>query len=118
MTKAGDVFKQCERTFVDLIELDKFKVPVNDKPFLTNHFAFEVVRNIPFQIEKFFELQRFDLDVTQRLIDSPKHTVLSLSDQSSEPSRTPKHGEKRDSLLILDEETANNISKAVSNSID
>jgi len=47
MTKAGDVFKQCERTFVDLIELDKFKVPSVDKPLLTDHFAFEVVRNIP-----------------------------------------------------------------------
>jgi len=30
---------------------------------------------------------------------------MSLSETSSEPSRTPKNGEKRDSLLILDEET-------------
>ena len=56
MTKAGEVFKQCERFFVDLIELDKFKVPLGNKTFLTDHFAYEVVRNIPFQIEKFFEL--------------------------------------------------------------
>jgi hypothetical protein len=63
-------------------------------------------------------MQRFDLDVTQRLIDSPKHTVMSLSDSCSEPSRTPKHGEKRDSLLILDEETASQLSKTISSSID
>lgn len=48
MTKAADVFKKTERTFVDLIELDKFKVPSENKHFLTDHFAFEVVRNIPF----------------------------------------------------------------------
>ena len=41
---------------MDIIELDKFKVPSENKPLLTNHFAFEVVRNIPSQIEKFFEL--------------------------------------------------------------
>ena len=118
MARSGEVFQKTERTFVDLIELDKFKVPVVDKPLLTDHFAFEVVRNIPSQIEKFFEMQRFDLDVTQRLIDSPKHTVMSLSDTGSEPSRTPKNSEKRDSLLILDEETVSHLTKNISNSID
>lgn len=47
MSKSGEVFKKTERTFVDLIELDKFKVPSVEKPLLTDHFAFEVVRNIP-----------------------------------------------------------------------
>jgi len=45
MAKAGEVFSKTERTFVDLIELDKFKV--NSGPLLTDHFAFEVIKNIP-----------------------------------------------------------------------
>jgi len=56
--------------------------------------------------------------VTQRLIDSPKHTIMSLSDTGSEPSRTPKHSEKRDSLLILDEETSSKLTIQIANSID
>jgi len=47
MAKAGEVFSKTERTFVDLIELDKFKVNSGDKPLLTDHFAFEVIKNIP-----------------------------------------------------------------------
>jgi hypothetical protein len=56
MQKAGEVFQKCERTFVDLIEFEKFKVPQLEQPYLTNHFAFEVIKNLPTQIEKFFEL--------------------------------------------------------------
>ena len=41
------------------------------------------MRNLPHQIEKFFELQRFDLDVSKNLIESPSKTNSSLSDNSS-----------------------------------
>lgn len=34
---------------------------------------------MPTQIEKFFELQRFDLDITTTMADSPKHTVMGSS---------------------------------------
>ena len=42
-----------------------------------------MLRNLPYQIEKFFELQRFDLDVSKNLVQSPSATNLSLSDNSS-----------------------------------
>ena len=42
-----------------------------------------MLRNLPHQIEKFFELQRFDLDVSKHLVQSPSATNLSLSDNSS-----------------------------------
>ena len=80
MRKAGEVLQSCERSFVSLTELEKFKIPMNETPILTNHFAFEVIKNLPTQIEKFFELQRFDLDVTKNMLESPRHTVLSLSE--------------------------------------
>lgn len=43
---------------------------------------------------------------------------MSLSETSSEPSRTPKNGEKRDSLLILDEETRSQFAETISSSLD
>lgn len=42
-----------------------------------------MLRNLPNQIEKFFELQHFDLDVSKNIIDSPEQTNLSSSDNSS-----------------------------------
>ena len=42
-----------------------------------------MLRNLPYQVEKFFELQRFDLDVSKNLVQSPSATNLSLSDNSS-----------------------------------
>ena len=42
-----------------------------------------MLRNLPYQVEKFFELQRFDLDVSKHLVQSPSATNLSLSDNSS-----------------------------------
>ena len=48
---------------------------------LPNHFAFEIMRNIPNQIEKFFEIMRFDLDVGHQMIATPMHTQISLTDQ-------------------------------------
>lgn len=44
-----------------MIELDKFK---HYGKVMPNHFAYEIMRNIPQQIEKFFEIMRFDLDVS------------------------------------------------------
>lgn len=37
-----------------MIELDKFKHP-RTKEVLTNHFAFELMRYVPWHVEKFFE---------------------------------------------------------------
>ena len=51
---------------------------------MPNHFAHEIMRNIPNHVEKFFELMRFDLDVSQQMIATPMHTQISLSDQMAD----------------------------------
>ena len=59
------------------------------------------MRNLPHQIEKFFELQRFDLDVSKNLIESPSKTNSSLSDNSSNLN------EKIEKFETLKQETEN-----------
>lgn len=59
----------------------------NEFKFYQKHFQFDMVKSIPIQIEKFFELQHFDLDV---------------SAQNSRDSG--KTEEKRDSLTELEED--------------
>lgn len=61
MKKATEVLSTCERSFVSLTELEKFKKV--GEPALTNHFAYDVIKNLPSEIERFFELSRFDLDI-------------------------------------------------------
>lgn len=51
-----------ERQFISLVELDKYKL---SKKVITNHFAYEIIRQVPNQIEKFYELQGFELSVSQ-----------------------------------------------------
>ena len=43
-----------------------------------------MLRNLPYQMEKFFELQHFDLDVSKNIVDSPEQTNMSLSDDNSQ----------------------------------
>jgi len=62
--------------------LEKFKVPEMIDSVNTNNFAFNLIKNLPSQIERFFELQRFDLDVTFSTVESPKHTIF---DNTSDP---------------------------------
>lgn len=70
-----------DRKFVNLIELDRFK---HYSKVMPNHFAHEIMRNIPNEVEKFFELMRFDLDVSQQMIATPMHTQISLPDQMAD----------------------------------
>lgn len=44
------------------------------------------MNDLPKQIEKFFELQHFDLDISANLIESPKETVISLTSSIAESS--------------------------------
>lgn len=54
MQRSAEVLSKCERSFVSLTEFEKFKIP--NQPILINHFAFDIVKNLPSQVEKFFEL--------------------------------------------------------------
>jgi len=58
---------------------------------------------LPRQIEIFFERQRFDLDVSQQMILSPAHTIVSMSEFNENVGYNSKL--KRDSLKELDRES-------------
>lgn len=133
--RTRDAFQSCERTFIDMHALDRYKVKskatgqlkLNEKKL-----QFDLMKNVPSQIEKFFEMQHFDFDNSNNFINSPDPTNLSMSDSSSQQnplspakglSASPNDGtrsptgeesksssltreniEKRDSLICLDEE--------------
>ena len=42
------------------------------------------MRNIPSQVEKFFELQHFDFDNSNQFLNSPDQTAMSTSSSSSQ----------------------------------
>lgn len=78
--KASKLLKEQERSFVNLVETESFKT----KGELDHdRLCFELVKSIPAQLEGYFELGSFDLDVTQAILNSPTHTILSTSDQAS-----------------------------------
>ncbi len=54
------MLQTCERSLVSLTQLEKFRTAEGIK---INHFAFDVIKDLPSQIEKFFELQSFYLDI-------------------------------------------------------
>lgn len=49
-------------------------------------------------MEKFFEMQHFDLDVSQNIIESPEHTVMSSSDTNSQDVQN--HSSEKQSLTF------------------
>ena len=51
MSKASEVFKACDREFIDLLDFEKFKVPEMVDTVSTNNFAFNLIKNLLSQIE-------------------------------------------------------------------
>ena len=87
ISRAKHSFEQCERQFIEMFDFDNYKVKdaksgidmLNEQKL-----GFDIMKNVPSQIEKFFELQHFDLDVSSNIIYSPEPTNYSHSDNSSE----------------------------------
>lgn len=81
-------FDSCERHFIEMLDFDKYSAmpghPPPDIDELSKLMGFDIMQSIPSQIEKFFELQHFDLDVSSNIMDSPAHTERSISDSSSQ----------------------------------
>ena len=48
---------------------------------------FDLMRNIPSQVEKFFEIQHFDFDNSNALLLTPDETTNLSSSDSSTPKR-------------------------------
>lgn len=69
----------CERRFTSLIELEKYKMP--DGRVDQRRFSRALVSNLPTEIEKFFELQKYERIVS--LSESPTGTCISISDIDS-----------------------------------
>jgi hypothetical protein len=61
--KSMAAFETSERVFIDLLDFENYK---NDKNMHTNfykqQFEYDLIKNIPTQIEKYFEMQKFELD--------------------------------------------------------
>lgn len=86
MKKASEVLSTCERSFVSLTELEKFNK--GEQVFATNQFAYDVVKNLPTEVERFFELSRFDLDIAQNILESPTHTIMTTSESEESPQNS------------------------------
>ena len=61
--KSMAAFESSERIFIDLLDFENYK---NDKKLHTNfyqqQFEYDLIRNIPSQIEKYFEMCKFELE--------------------------------------------------------
>ena len=67
-------------------DFDRYKVKekVSGSEFINEEkLQLDLMRNIPEQIEKFFEIQHFDFDNSNALLQSPAKTSLNSSDTSS-----------------------------------
>lgn len=83
--QASMVLQDCDRNFVNLIEVEHFR---SAGELREESLAFEMVRRVPIDVEQFFELEKFDLDITPSLLDSPTHTQYSISSSSVSPNST------------------------------
>ena len=85
INRTSESFQQCERTFIDMHDFNNYKqVDTTSGSTLIKEekLQFDLMRNIPAQIEKFFEIQHFDFDNSNAFLNSPDHTNLSSSDSS------------------------------------
>lgn len=84
--RTKDAFKQCERTFIDMHDFNNYKVKEKtsgSELIQEERLQLDLMRNVPSQIEKFFEIQHFDFDNSNNLMNSPDPTNMSSSDSSS-----------------------------------
>jgi len=78
-------FQECERTFIDMVDFNNYKqVDATSGSVMIKEekLQFDLMRNVPAQIEKFFEIQHFDFDNSNAFLNSPDNTNLSSSDSS------------------------------------
>jgi len=84
--RTRDSFKSCERNFIDMHDINTYKqvdTASGSELIKEEKFQLDLMRNVPSQIEKFFEIQHFDFDNSNAFLNSPEATNLSSSDSSS-----------------------------------
>lgn len=58
-------FASCERVFIDVIDFENYKTKDGAQTLILQQiFEYDIIKNIPKQVEKFFEIQQFDLDAS------------------------------------------------------
>ena len=84
--RTKSTFDQCERNFIDMHDFDnyKFKEKTSGSELIREEkLQLDLMRNVPQQIEKFFEIQHFDFDNSNALLQSPTKTELNSSSDTS-----------------------------------
>jgi len=74
INRTSESFEQCERTFIDMHDFNNYKtVDATSGSELINEekLQFDLMRSIPGQVEKFFEIQHFDFDNSNAFLNSP-----------------------------------------------
>ena len=85
--RTRDSFKKCERNFIDMHDMNTYKQhdsASGSTLIREEKFQLDLMRNVPSQIEQFFENQHFDFDNSNAFLNSPEATNLSSSDSSSQ----------------------------------
>jgi hypothetical protein len=60
---AFPAFQKSERVFVDLLDFEKYKNEQDKHTlFFAQQFEYDIIHNIPKQIEKYFEMQNYELE--------------------------------------------------------
>lgn len=79
--KAMRTFNECERKFIDIMNYDQYKNAAGQiTTILQQQFEYDLIKDIPKHIEKFFEMQKFEMEVQ---IDSPR----ASSDGMNSPTK-------------------------------
>jgi Copine len=81
MNLATKAFAECERKFIDILSYESYKKVGQVTQMLGQQFEYDLIKNIPKQVEKFFELQQFDFeaqyDTNQILESAQKEKVFA-----------------------------------------
>ena len=90
INRTSESFQQCERIFIDMHDFNNYKqtdAASGSVLVREEKLQFDLMRNIPSQVERFFEIQHFDFDNSNTLLCSPDEETTNLS---SSDSSTPK----------------------------
>lgn len=117
MKKSDEAFAESERVFINLFEFERYKHSHEEyNALLKQKFKFDIMSDLPSQIEKFFELQHFDLDISANLIDSPKQTVISVTGSIAESSELNGQNDLFERSTVADQDTLRGTSISDGNS--
>lgn len=56
-------YQDCERVFLDLFDFENYKNENGEHTlFMAQQLEYDLIKSIPVQIEKFFEMQKYECD--------------------------------------------------------